>query len=126
MSPYYIISDHCVRERALVASYFGQVIGQYFFWNTAAAAMPPLPLRHAAMLPGYPGEISGRVQCPTDDRIWPGSSEVGQPKPKSESCSTVAHSAEKESFSRASPSPKCTLVVLGNLIIPYLIHFHSH
>ena len=31
MSPYYIISDHCVRERALVASYFGQVIGQYFF-----------------------------------------------------------------------------------------------
>ena len=38
VSPYYIISDHCVRERALVASYFGQVIGQYFFFGTL---LPP-------------------------------------------------------------------------------------
>ena len=67
MSPYYIISDHCVRERALVASYFGQVIGQYFFLEHCRRRR-----RRAAMLPGYPGEISGRVQCPTDDRIWPG------------------------------------------------------
>ena len=54
VSPYYIISDHCVRERALVASYFGQVIGQYFFLEhcrrrqSAAAASA---CRHAAWLP---------------------------------------------------------------------------
>ena len=55
---------------ALVASYFGQVIGRYFFWNAATLEK---------FLVG--------VQCPPDDRMWLGSTEVGQPKPKSESYS---------------------------------------
>ena len=36
-----------------------------------------------------PGEILGRrVQCPPDDRMWPSSSEVGQPKPSAASSSS--------------------------------------
>ena len=73
MSPYYIISDHCVRERALVASYFGQVIGQYLFLEhcrrrqaTAAAAPPCCLATLEKFLVGcnvLPMTAYGRVQA---------------------------------------------------------------
>ena len=104
MSPYYIISDHCVRERALVASYFGQVIGQYFFLEhcrrrqATAAAAPPCCL---ATLEKF---LVGCNVLPMT-AYGLGSSEVGQPKPKSESCSR-----RQRRRRRVSRVPPCAAV----------------